>query len=84
MNRLFNKVLGENEKFIFSLYFETEGTFWPTQYIWRSFSLVWWFFCFFVFFFAFFFAHFKPLSKQQKINFFFHLVSTNKKKDEIA
>ena len=66
MNRLLNKVLGENEKCVFSLYFETEGTFWPTQYIWRSFSL----FGSVFFVFAFFFAHFKPLSKQQKIECF--------------
>ena len=32
MNRLFNKVLGENEKYVFYFYLKTEGTFWPTQY----------------------------------------------------
>ena len=30
---LFNKVLGENEKCVFYFYLKTEGTFWPTQYI---------------------------------------------------
>ena len=34
------KVLGENEKYVFSFYFKMEGTFWPTQYIsfrsWRA------------------------------------------------
>ena len=33
MNTLFNKVLGENEEYVFYFYLKTEGTFWPTQYL---------------------------------------------------
>ena len=29
----FNKVPGENEKYVFYFYFKIEGNFWPTQYI---------------------------------------------------
>ena len=32
VNTLFNKVLGENEKYVFYFYLKTEGTFWQTQY----------------------------------------------------
>ena len=33
VNTLFNKVPGENEKYVFYFYFKIEGNFWPTQYI---------------------------------------------------
>ena len=39
VNMFFNKVLGENEKCVFYFYFKTEGTFWPTQYIFASFVI---------------------------------------------
>ena len=29
---LFNKVLGENEKYVFYFYLKAKGTFWLTQY----------------------------------------------------
>ena len=33
VNTLFNKVLDENEKYVFYLYFKNKWNFWPTQYI---------------------------------------------------
>ena len=34
VNMLFNKVVGENEKYGFYFYLKkTKGTFWPTKYI---------------------------------------------------
>ena len=33
MITLFNKVLGENEECVSYFYSNTEGTFWPTQYL---------------------------------------------------
>ena len=33
VNTLFNKVLDENEKYVFYFYFKNKWNFWPTQYI---------------------------------------------------
>ena len=33
MNMLFNKVVGENEKYVLYFYLKTKRTFWATQYI---------------------------------------------------
>ena len=32
MTMLFNKILGENEKYVSYFYLKAKGTFWPTQY----------------------------------------------------
>ena len=37
---LFNKVFGENEKCVFHFYLKTEGTFWPTQYLFIYFAVL--------------------------------------------